>query len=248
MARGVNVTEILPWSGRNIPRGILASRRRRDKPVTVRESGFAYKRGMKLDREEVAAALGRFDRREVPTDEVKGESAVAITLVPAEHDDVTAFVLTRRSSTLRSHKGQWAFPGGRLDPGESAEDAVLREFQEEIGIELAADRVLGRLDGYATRSGYCITPFVIWAADLPFEPHPNADEVASVHCVPVVDIDVDPTFTAIPESDRPVIRLPLFGSFLHAPTAAILYQFREVVLRGRATRVANLEQPVFAWK
>jgi hypothetical protein len=61
-------------------------------------------------------------------------------------------------------------------------------------------------------------------------------------------IDVEPRFHAIPESDAPVIQLPLFDRFVHAPTGAVLYQFRELALHGRTTRVAHYEQPVFAWR
>ena len=56
-----------------------------------------------------------------------------------------------------------------------------------------------------------------------------------------------PQLRTIPESDRPVISIPLLGTHIHAPTAAILYQLREVAMRGDATRVAHFEQPVFAW-
>ena len=76
----------------------------------------------------------------------------------------------------------------------------------------------------------------------------NPDEVAELYQIPLESLDVTPRFIAIPESDRPVIQLPLVGHFVHAPTAAVLYQFREVALHGRETRVAHLEQPVFAWR
>ena len=57
-----------------------------------------------------------------------------------------------------------------------------------------------------------------------------------------------PRLRQIPESERPVISVPLLGTHIHAPTAAILFQLREVALHGRATRVAHFEQPVFAWR
>jgi hypothetical protein len=77
---------------------------------------------------------------------------------------------------------------------------------------------------------------------------PNPAEVAELHRIPLTDLDVTPRFLAIPESDRPVIQLPLIGHFVHAPTAAVLYQFSELARHGRETRVAHLEQPVFAWR
>jgi 8-oxo-dGTP pyrophosphatase MutT (NUDIX family) len=175
-------------------------------------------------------------------------AAVAIVLVPAE-DGRACFLLTRRAATLRAHARQWALPGGRLEPGESATAAALRELHEEIGLEVDAGAVLGRLDDYPTRSGFVITPVVVWGEGAA-EPTANADEVARIYRVPLEDLDRPevPIQVAIPESERPVIQLPLLGTLIHAPTAAVLYQLREVVLHGRATRVDHFEQPVWAWK
>lgn len=176
------------------------------------------------------------------------QAAVAIALAPADDDNRAALLLTRRAQGLRAHSGQWALPGGRCDPSETAVDAALRELDEELGLALDARAVLGILDGYPTRSGYLITPVVAWAGrDAPITPNPN--EVASVHRIPLADIAhqgaVD--FISIPESDRPVIRLLINDRYVHAPTAAVIYQFLELVA-GRDTRVFDLEQPVFAWK
>ncbi len=79
---------------------------------------------------------------------------------------------------------------------------------------------------------------------------PNPAEVARVHLVPLETLDEPdvPRFISIPESDRPVIQLPILGSLIHAPTAAVIYQMREVVSHGRPTRVDHLEQPVWAWR
>jgi 8-oxo-dGTP pyrophosphatase MutT (NUDIX family) len=176
-------------------------------------------------------------------------AAVAIALVAAgDGSGAAALLLTRRAADLRAHRGQWALPGGRCDPDETPVAAALRELHEEVGLELAPDAVLGLLDEYATRSGYLITPVVVWAATSA-ELSPNPAEVASVHRIALSDIERQDAFdfTAIPESDRRVIRFDLAGQFIHAPTAALIYQFREV-LAGRDTRVAELEQPVFAWK
>jgi 8-oxo-dGTP pyrophosphatase MutT (NUDIX family) len=176
-------------------------------------------------------------------------AAVAIALV--EDDDApgrTTLLLTLRAAGLRAHRGQWALPGGRCDEGETSIEAALRELDEELGLALGAADVLGLLDDYPTRSGYLITPVVVWAATRTAV-SPNPAEVASVHRIAIEDIEHADAFdcVAIPESARRVIRFRHAGQFIHAPTAALIYQFREV-LAGRDTRVAELEQPVFAWK
>ncbi len=176
-------------------------------------------------------------------------AAVAIVLMAAaEPEGETAFVLTRRAQGLRSHGGQWALPGGRCDAGETPVEAALREVHEEIGIELGGGDVLGLLDDYPTRSGYLVTPVVVWAGGRQ-QLAPNPQEVASAHRIPLTEIMAPDVvdFTTIPESRRQVIRMAISGDIIHAPTAALIYQFREV-LAGRTTRVADLEQPLFAWR
>jgi 8-oxo-dGTP pyrophosphatase MutT (NUDIX family) len=174
-------------------------------------------------------------------------AAVAIALVDARDGD-TALLLTLRAAGLRAHSSQWALPGGRCDTGETPVEAALRELHEELGLELKPDDVLGELDDYPTRSGYLITPVVAWAegsANL----IPNPAEVRSVHRIALTDIERPDAFdfVMIPQSERRVIRFRHAGQYIHAPTAALIYQFREV-LTGRDTRVTELEQPVFAWK
>src|SRR5579863_9610504 len=181
-------------------------------------------------------------------------AAVAIALVAAgdarggSASGATALLLTRRAAGLRAHGSQWALPGGRCDPGETPAVAALRELHEEVGLGLPPDAVLGLLDDYPTRSGYLITPVVVWAATKQAM-SPNPAEVASVHRIALEEVERRDAFdfVAIPESTRRVIRFRHAGQLIHAPTAALIYQFREV-LAGRDTRVAELEQPVFAWK
>jgi 8-oxo-dGTP pyrophosphatase MutT (NUDIX family) len=159
-----------------------------------------------------------------------------------------ALLLTRRSARLRSHAGQWALPGGRIDEGESPEQAALRELDEEVGLRLTEGAILGRLDEYLTRSGYSITPVVVWAGETR-RLTPNPDEVASVHRIPVAEFmrDDAPLLDPVP-GGQPVLRMPVGGNWIAAPTAAVLYQFREVCIAGRATRVAHFDQPAFAWR
>lgn len=175
-------------------------------------------------------------------------AAVAVTLLPDE-TGAACFLLTRRAPTLRAHARQWALPGGRIEPGETPEAAALRELQEEVGLGCEVGAVLGLLDDYPTRSGFVITPVVVWAGERP-ELTPDPTEVAAVYRVPLTVLDEpdSPRFVSIPESDRPVIQIPIMTSLVHAPTAAVLYQVREVLLHGRATRVAHFEQPVWAWR
>jgi 8-oxo-dGTP pyrophosphatase MutT (NUDIX family) len=198
-------------------------------------------------RERAARHLKSFERRTHPTGPHR-PAAVAVVLLP-DADGRACFLLTRRAATLRAHARQWALPGGRVEPGETPADAALRELTEEVGLALPPHPVLGLLDDYPTRSGFVITPVVAWgAADVALAPNP--DEVATVYRVPLADLDgADvPRLVAIPESERPVIQLPILGSLIHAPTAAVLYQLREVVVHGRSTRVDHFEQPVWAWR
>jgi 8-oxo-dGTP pyrophosphatase MutT (NUDIX family) len=161
-----------------------------------------------------------------------------------------AFLLCRRSARLKDHPHQWALPGGRIDPGETPEITALRELDEELGLHLPASSVLGLLDDYPTRSGYIITPVVVWGGGV-VELNPSADEVAHAYRISLAELQREdsPRFVTIPESDQPVVQVPLSGDLIHAPTGAVLVQFRWVALDGRiGERVDHFEQPVFAWR
>jgi len=229
-------------------------------------------------RERIRANLTGHDRRTF-TDPTKRRAAVAVTLVdshlgedredPAPVEDWmagrpmpdsldgrmvdvsggAAFLLCRRASRLNSHAAQWALPGGRLDPGESSVDAALRELHEEVGIDLPGSSVLGLLDDYPTRSGYVITPVVLWGGGR-LDLHPSPDEVVAVYRVGLHQLQREdsPRFITIPESPRPVVQIPLGNDLIHAPTGAVLLQLRRLGLEGNGEAVVELEQPVFAWK
>ncbi len=201
-------------------------------------------------RQRMQAHVDAFDRRELPL-EGRRHAAVALVITAGAHgrSREPSFVLTRRASRLKDHAGQWALPGGRLDDGETPGQAALREMREEVGLDLPPENVIGTLDDYPTRSGFVITPVVVWAGEE-VELKPNPAEVAHAYQVPLAELEKPavPQLRRIPESDRPVIAIPLLDSLIHVPTAAVIFQLREVVVHGRPTRVAEYEQPVFAWR
>ncbi|MBO6555179.1 MAG: CoA pyrophosphatase [Pseudomonadales bacterium] len=178
----------------------------------------------------------------------KRHAAVAVTLM--DHEGEASVIVTRRSPRLKEHSGQWALPGGRVDVGETATEAALRELQEEINLALSEDHILGCLDDYVTRSGYVITPVVVWADVVEQALKPNPDEVASIHAFTFTELarSDSPNLERIPQSDREVLSMNYLDEVIYAPTAAMLYQFREVAIRGSDTRVLHYDQPLFAWK
>jgi 8-oxo-dGTP pyrophosphatase MutT (NUDIX family) len=198
---------------------------------------------------QVAARCASFQREEISGAIALKQAAVAVTIVAADDGSGrAAFLLTERPSTMRNHASQWALPGGRCDAGETVAQAALREIEEEIGLMISEGDVLGTLDDFVSRSGYRITPVVVWAErSLPLKLNP--EEVAIAYRIPLGGFVTKESvsFVSIKESPRPVIRIALMGSHLHAPTAAIMYQFCEL-LEGRVARVSEFEQPLFAWR
>jgi len=220
----------------------------------------AFRRDEPL-RARIAQHLSTFAVQSAASDQLLA-AAVAVAITDEGHgadlpgfpehaswSDQAALILTRRALHLRKHAGQWALPGGRIDSGETAEQAALREMAEEVGLELDEGAVLGRLDDFVTRSGFIITPVVIWAGAARHI-KPNPAEVASIHRIPVTEfLRTDaPMLADEGNSDQLVLRMPVGTHWIAAPTAAVLYQFRELCIEGRSTRVAHFEQPAFAWK
>ena len=186
-------------------------------------------------------------------DNVGSTRAAVMLLVTRDPDtDEGSVVLTRRAKTLRRHAGQYALPGGRAEPGETPAETALRECREEIGLNPNAHQVIGLLDDFVTESGFCITP-VVACMDETLTPVPDPGEVERVFHIPLRELADAKTEVSRSETDESVrdgfsIMLPTVGHEVYAPTAAILFQFREVALLGRTTRVNDLGQPRFAWR
>ncbi len=208
-------------------------------------------------RAELAANLAAHERREHPLKE-RRHAAVSVVLVDSDPECRDAeilgvaggacLLLCQRALGMTRHAGQWALPGGRIERGETPLEAALRELDEELGVRLEPQSVVGWLDDYATRSGYVITPVVLWGGANPAL-KPARDEVLAVYRLSLRElVDAEPRFVAIPQSDRPVLQLPLGNELIHAPTGAVLLQLRQVGLLGRTgERVDAIEEPVFAW-
>ncbi len=209
-------------------------------------------------RDIIVANLDNFSRAGLAAGSLR-RAAVALTIVdyrgegalsnlPHVPDNSAALILTRRAGGLKNHAGQWAFPGGRIDPGESPLQTAFRELEEEVGLGLSEERFLGFLDDFITRSGFHITPLVIWGGAVQ-QLCKNDQEVASIHRIPCAELyrHDAPLLQGGEAGGQPVLFMPVGHTCIATPTAAMLYQFREVALAGRSTRVAHYEQPPFAW-
>lgn len=192
--------------------------------------------------ENISGALAGFTPSTI---EEEGLRRASVAL--AVYEDETGqpqLVLTKRAPKLNRHAGQWSLPGGRVDAGETGEQAARREMDEEIGLSLPESACLGRLCDYEARSGFAITPFVYWAGRTPaFQPDPV--EVARIHAISLDNLAADDAFE-FAEDDGLLIRFRYLDRRIHAPTAALLYQFREVCLLGRNTVVSHLRSPGWA--
>lgn len=201
-------------------------------------------------RERIVTNLAEFERT-IVEDSALRQAGVVIAIVRNLSDDGAAVLLTKRPANLRRHAGQFALPGGRLEPGETPTEAAIRELAEEMRMIVDSGDILGTLDDFPTRSGFRITPIVVWGGEAR-EIDPDPVEVAKVFRIPLTELDSPAIPRLTPSADRqqPVMSAPLptTGGVVYAPTAALLYQFREVAMHGRSTRVAHFDQPKFAWR
>ncbi|MCE8007460.1 CoA pyrophosphatase [Aestuariivita sp.] len=201
-------------------------------------------------RTHIASQLSGFDRQTTNREDLR-KAAVAVVIAPCAQSTEASVLVTMRPEMLNRHGGQYALPGGRLDAGETDVQAALRELDEELGLRVAEKDVLGALDDFPTRSGFRIAPLVMWVDDLSHM-RPDPGEVASVHHLTFSELSSPdiPRLTENDVGDHPVLSayFPSLGHHIYAPTAAILYQFRQLAIRGEITRAAHFEQPAFAWK
>jgi 8-oxo-dGTP pyrophosphatase MutT (NUDIX family) len=147
----------------------------------------------------------------------------------------------QRTSDMSRHAGQMALPGGKLHRGEDAARCAVRELQEELGLEVEPESIVGQLDDFDTRSGFTIRPVVIWSEAQAEVLRPSRFEVARLFVVPLTELQAAVAAARPGPSQAFSLRLSRVEVF--APTAAILYQFSEVALDGRAVRVGDFFQP-----
>ena len=201
--------------------------------------------------QQISDNVNCLERITIESEESLRRAAVAIVVTSAPDSHEACILLTRRPESLKRHSGQYALPGGMLDAGEDALQAGLREMEEEIGLTLHPSSMIGMLDDFGSRSGFCITPIVFWAGpSVALKPAP--DEVAVVFHIPLDELNHPriPEMADVEGTEEPVFcaPLPTVGDEIYAPTAAMLYQFRQVALRSEMTRVSHIEQPQFAWR
>jgi mutator protein MutT len=198
----------------------------------------------------IAANLNKFKSIQIDDPNLRHAAVAIVVIADIDKHDSHSILLTLRTSHLKQHSGQYALPGGKLDPGETPVEAALRELREELGISLDTENLLGQLDDYPTRSGFRISPIVFWA-DSNVSIIPSPHEVEKVFRIPFNELDSDaiPLFEPGKENGSQIVcsQFPTLGHRMYSPTAAIIFQFREVAIRGAATRVAHFDQPNFAW-
>ena len=188
-------------------------------------------------RETIERNLRRLERQA----STLAQTPAAVAIVIMLDGEVPILPIFQRTQTMSRHAGQMAIPGGRVHDREGVHECALRELAEELGITLSRDDILGDLDDFDTRSGFTITPVVAWSGAGRGALKPSPAEVARIFLVPVPELGEAAAEAAHRPPDR--FSLVLREVEVFAPTAAILYQFSEVAVDGRSTRVADFHQP-----
>jgi 8-oxo-dGTP pyrophosphatase MutT (NUDIX family) len=165
----------------------------------------------------------------------------AVAVVVMDGGGKPSIPIFQRTSDMSRHAGQMALPGGRLHDGETADECAMRELHEELGLHVGAQAVVGLLDDFDTRSGFTITPVVVWTDVEPAALQPSKFEVARLFMIGIAEL------RAAVSAARPgqAFSLKFERVEVFAPTAAILFQFSEVALDGRLARVNEFYQPPF---
>lgn len=150
-------------------------------------------------------------------------AAVLIAVTDVPHDPQV--ILTQRPRSMRDHPGQVAFPGGKIDPGEDAVTAALREAEEELGLPRAAVRVIGTSDVYHTGTGFIVTP-VLGVVPPGLDLRPDPVEVADWFEAPL-SLLLDPASWSVNETfwrgaTRRYLELDWQGFRIWGVTAAII--------------------------
>jgi 8-oxo-dGTP pyrophosphatase MutT (NUDIX family) len=191
-------------------------------------------------RTRAVAHFATFQRRKIAP-EGRRRAAVAIVVSPARGR--ATYLLTRRALTMRRNAGNYALPGGNVEAGEDALDAAIRETREELGVRLDRADLIGLLDDFVTLGGHVVTPVVLATARA-LKLTPDPAEVHQAWRLPVAQLDLPETPRFVPQAEGPpILQMRARHGWINAPTAAWLYQFREVALHGRATRLDDVGQP-----
>ena len=198
-------------------------------------------RDMHADRDTIAANLAAFPRRALaPT----GRRRAAVAIVLSAKDGELTYLLTSRALTMRRGAGNYALPGGNLEPGEDAITGAIRETSEELGVAITPGEALGMLDDFLTLGGHVVTPVVFWTDEaLSLNPDPAEVDRAWFEPVERLNHPGSPMSEDHPDGGEPILRMFADDNWINPPTAAWLYQFREVGLHGRHIRVSMIGQP-----
>lgn len=193
--------------------------------------------------DQIRANLADFPRRAAETP-LRSAAVTICVLTGTPGVTEPRFVIIKRASR-GLNAGHWALPGGKVDLGETSVQAALRELHEEVGLAVDESAVVGLLDDFVTASGFVITPVVVVVEGSP-KLRRNPGEIHSIHPIPLSRLLADGMPRWTHSSDGLLLQMPLrHDMVIHAPTGAILLQFREAALLGRSTRVHDLLQPAF---